>query len=64
MVTGALELERAAKRIGSSLQAAPVVHMTGEHRAALDGLDLAEIAITSDIAIIQGAPPARAFVLP
>ncbi len=28
VVTGALELERAAKRIGSSLEAAPVVHIT------------------------------------
>jgi isoleucyl-tRNA synthetase len=64
VVTGALELERAAKRIGSSLQAAPRVFMTAAHREALANLDLAEIAITSDIALIDGPPPAGAFSLP
>jgi isoleucyl-tRNA synthetase len=63
-ITGALELERAAKRIGSSLQAAPRVFMTPRHRAALAGLDLAEIAITSAIEIVEGAPPEGAFSLP
>ena len=38
VVTGALEIERANKTIGSSLEAAPVVHITDpELRAALDG---------------------------
>jgi isoleucyl-tRNA synthetase len=64
VVTGALELERAAKRIGSSLQAAPRVFMTAAHRQALDGLDLAEIAITSGIEIAEGPPPEGAFALP
>ncbi|MDF2764467.1 MAG: ileS, partial [Rhodospirillales bacterium] len=63
-ITGALELERAAKRIGSSLQAAPRVFMTPQHRAALAGLELAEIAITSAIEIVEGAPPDGAFSLP
>ncbi len=64
VVTGALELERAAKRIGSSLQAAPRVFMTGAHHEALAGQDLAENAITSGVALIDGSPPAGAFTLP
>ena len=61
VVTGALEVERAAKRIGSSLQAAPVVYLADT--AILDGLDLAEIAITSGIRILREPPPAGAFCL-
>ncbi len=64
VVTGALELERAAKRIGSSLQAAPVVYMTQEHREALAGLDLAEIALTSEVIILEGPVPEGSFTLP
>jgi isoleucyl-tRNA synthetase len=63
-VTGALEIERAEKRIGSSLQAHPVVHATGEHVAALHGLDLAEIAITSAATLVAGPVPEGAFTLP
>jgi isoleucyl-tRNA synthetase len=63
VVTGALELERAAKRIGASLQAAPTVYATAEHAAALDGLDLAEIAITSGARLVVGEGPAEAFRL-
>lgn len=65
VVTGALELERAAKRIGSSLEAAPVVHIADpDLRAALSGLDLAEICITSGARITDGQGPADAFRLP
>jgi len=64
VVTGALEVERAAKRIGSSLEAAPVVHVADpELRAALDGVDLAEIAITSQIMVSDAPAPAAAFRL-
>jgi isoleucyl-tRNA synthetase len=63
VVTGALELERAEKRIGSSLQAAPKVYVTANHKAALDGLDLAEIAITSDAELLEGEAPESAFAL-
>ena len=64
VVTGALEIERAAKRIGASLEAAPVVHVSDpELRAALDGIDLAEICITSDIRVEAGEGPADAFRL-
>ncbi len=63
VVTGALELERAEKRIGSSLQAAPEVYVTQDYLAALDGLDAAEIAITSGISLLEGEVPDGAFTL-
>ncbi|MBW8321383.1 MAG: isoleucine--tRNA ligase [Rhizobium sp.] len=63
-VTGALEIERKDKRIGSSLEAAPVVHVGDpELLAALDGLDFAEICITSGISVVSGDGPAEAFRL-
>ncbi len=63
-VTGALELERAAKRIGSSLEAAPIVHVAdAELRVLLATVDLAEICITSDITVTDAAPPADAFIV-
>ncbi len=63
-VTGALEIERKDKRIGSSLEAAPVVHVGDpELLAALEGLDFAEICITSDISVVAGEGPADAFRL-
>ncbi|HJZ30879.1 MAG TPA: class I tRNA ligase family protein, partial [Hyphomicrobiaceae bacterium] len=65
VITGALEIERANKRIGASLEAAPVVFVADPGlREALAGVDLAEIAITSDIDIRAEAPPADAFTLP
>ena len=64
VVTGALEIERAAKKIGSSLEAAPQVFIAeAALLAALDGVDLAEISITSGIEIVAGTPPAGAFTL-
>ena len=63
VVTGALEVERREKRIGASLQAHPVVHATAADIAALDGLDLAEIAIASTATLQEGEGPADAFRL-
>jgi isoleucyl-tRNA synthetase len=61
-VTGALEIERKDKRIGSSLEAAPRVFVSDASlMSALDGLDFAEICITSDIAVEAGDGPADAF---
>ena len=57
VVTGALELERAEKRMGSSLQGAPLIWASPAHVAALEGLDLAELAITSQAELQTGAPP-------
>ncbi|WP_318762076.1 isoleucine--tRNA ligase [Aminobacter niigataensis] len=64
VVNGALELERAKKTIGSSLEAVPVVYMTDAVlEEALTGIDLAEISITSDLVISHGDVPADAFAL-
>ncbi|MEL6946403.1 MAG: isoleucine--tRNA ligase [Pseudomonadota bacterium] len=64
VVTGALEIERKEKRIGSSLEAAPLVHVTDpDLMAAITGLDMAEICITSQIAIVPDAAASGAFVL-
>ena len=65
-VTGAIEIARADKLIGSSLEAAPRVYLSNpEHLKALEGVDFAEVCITSDIAIEFGAPmPDTAFRLP
>jgi len=65
VVTGALELERADKRIGSSLEAAPKVYVANNDMLrALEGVDLAEISITSAAKLIAKAPPEDAFMLP
>jgi isoleucyl-tRNA synthetase len=65
VVTGALEIERAQKRIGSSLEAAPAVYIADAGlKAALTGVDLAEVAITSGLTVCDGAAPAGAFALP
>ncbi len=57
VATGALELERAAKRIGSSLQAAIEVWVPAVLAAELAGVDLAELCITSTAALTVGEPP-------
>jgi isoleucyl-tRNA synthetase len=65
VITGALELERAAKRIGSSLEAAPEVYVEDRDLlSALEGVDLAEVSITSAARLIAKAPPEAAFTLP
>jgi isoleucyl-tRNA synthetase len=61
-VTGALELERAAKRIGSSLEAAPTVYVNDpDLLTAIKDIDLAEIAITSSATIVDGEGPVDAI---
>ncbi len=64
VVTGAIEIERAGKRIGSSLEAAPIVHVADpELFVALLEIDLAEVSITSAATLMQGEGPAAAFRL-
>jgi len=64
VVTGALEIERREKRIGSSLEAAPQVFVAdARYIVALEGQDLAEIAITSAITVKQAEGPLDAFRL-
>jgi isoleucyl-tRNA synthetase len=64
VVTGALEVERAAKNIGSSLEASPLVHVTDKAIFnVLVDMDLAEICITSNAMLTNGEAPAGAFAL-
>ena len=63
----ALEIERANKRIGSSLEAAPTAYIADkELLAALADVDFAEVCITSGIEVIDGwgNRPADAFTSP
>jgi isoleucyl-tRNA synthetase len=64
VVTGALELERAAKRIGSSLEAAPIIHIDDPDLFAVAAdADLAELCITSAATLVEGEGPNSAFRL-
>ncbi len=65
VVTGALEIERAQKRIGSSLEAHPIVHVSNRelYEAVVD-IDLAEVCITSAATLVEDEGPADAFRLP
>ena len=64
VVTGALEIERAHKRIGSSLEAAPVIFVSdAELFAAVVDVDFAEVAITSAYTLVEGEGPPEAFRL-
>ncbi|BEV46369.1 isoleucine--tRNA ligase [Afipia carboxidovorans] len=64
VVTGALEIERAAKRIGSSLEASPLVYVSDMKLfAILADTDLAEVCITSNAMVTNDDPPADAFRL-
>ncbi|WP_126976919.1 isoleucine--tRNA ligase [Frigidibacter oleivorans] len=65
VVTAALEVQRTAKVIGASLEAAPVVHVEdAEVLAALRSVDFAEICITSDLSLTGDPAPNEAFRLP
>ena len=64
VVTGALELQRADKRIGSSLQAHPVVYVARpELLAAAKDVALEDVAITSALTLVEGEGPEDAFRL-
>jgi isoleucyl-tRNA synthetase len=64
VITGAIEIERAGKRIGSSLEADPFVYVSDPDLfASLVDVDLAEIAITSAATLVQGEEPPTAFRL-
>ena len=64
VVTGALELERAAKSIGSSLEASPLVYVSDKNIFnTLFDIDLAEVFITSNAMATNEDAPAGAFRL-
>jgi isoleucyl-tRNA synthetase len=64
VVTGALEVERAAKRIGSSLEASPLVYVSDKKIfETLFDIDLAEVCITSNAMVSNDEAPETAFRL-
>jgi isoleucyl-tRNA synthetase len=64
VVTGALELERAAKNIGSSLEASPLIYVSDKDIFnTLFDVDLAEVCITSNAMVTNDTAPAGAFTL-
>ncbi|MDE3123390.1 MAG: isoleucine--tRNA ligase [Paracoccaceae bacterium] len=65
VVTAALEVQRTAKVIGASLEAAPVVHVAdAEVAKMLHGIDFVDLCITSDIQLTTDPMPQEAFRLP
>jgi isoleucyl-tRNA synthetase len=63
VVTGALEVERTAKVIGASLEAAPDVFVSPAMARLIDG-DFADLCITSGLTVQTGSVPEGAFRLP
>ena len=64
VVTGALEVARREKLIGSALEARPRVWVADESlRASLQAIDFAELCITSGVDLEAGEGPADAFRL-
>ncbi|MEQ1493147.1 MAG: class I tRNA ligase family protein, partial [Terricaulis sp.] len=64
VVTGALEVARRDKVIGSALEAVPRVFVKDDAlRASLQAVDFAEICITSGMTIVEGEGPPDAFRL-
>jgi isoleucyl-tRNA synthetase len=65
VVTGAVEIERAAKTVGSSLEAFPIAYLDLNEWQELDKFPAQDIAITSSFATdkVSNAPPG-AFSLP
>ncbi len=63
VVTGALEVERTNKVIGSSLEAGPTVFVDAEAEAVLKTVSFDDMCITSAISVTTGSAPADAFKL-
>ena len=65
VVTGALEIERREKRIGSSLEAAPKVYVSRmlTLMASFEGEAAEDIFITSQAELVEGEGPSDAFRL-
>jgi isoleucyl-tRNA synthetase len=65
VVTGALEEQRTAKVIGSSLEACPSVYLSEELAAVITNPEtFADLCITSQVKLETGAAPEGAFVIP
>ena len=63
VVTGALEVERTAKVIGASLEAAPTVYVSAETAKLLESVSFDDLCITSGIFVSTDVAPEGAFRL-
>lgn len=63
VVLGALEPKRGDKTIGSSLEAHPQIFVDAGTAQSLNEVDMAEVAITSQVSVTVGDAPAGAFTL-
>lgn len=63
VVLGALEPKRADKTIGSSLEAHPHIYVDTDIATLLKDVDMAEIAITSQVTVHVSDAPAQVFSL-
>jgi len=63
VVTGALEVERADKRIGSSLSAEAIIYTSNSFKVALSDINLADLCITSSARFGEGDAPPEAFTV-
>ena len=61
VITGALELKRAEKIIGSSLQAKIKLYVSEEKKKIINDIDIAEIGIVSSFEILNSKIPENAF---
>jgi isoleucyl-tRNA synthetase len=64
VVTGAIEIARAQKVLGASLQADAEIVADESYLAALADVDLPEVCITSSGTLRAGTPPEGFFTLP
>jgi isoleucyl-tRNA synthetase len=63
VVTGALEVERREKNIGSSLEAAPIVYVDPVTMGVLKSVSFADLCLTSGVEISDQAAPEGVFKL-
>ncbi|GIL40994.1 isoleucine--tRNA ligase [Roseiterribacter gracilis] len=63
VVTGALEISRTEKKIGSALQAQPKFYVGAADAALVRSVAFEELALVSSIEIIEAAPPTGAFAI-
>ena len=64
VVTAALEVQRQNKVIGSSLEAAPIVHVKNAAICdLLSDIDFNDICITSDLSVTNSPAPSEAFCM-
>jgi isoleucyl-tRNA synthetase len=62
-MTGALEVARTSKVIGSSLQANVTLFVDSSQSLFIQDVDLSELSITSGVEVVEGPVPERAFSL-